>query len=116
MKGIINIGGATISEDAVAQMAGSCALKCFGIVGMAAANMKDGIMKRLTGDSLAKGVEVSAEDGEISLSFHVIVAYGVSITAVSQNLIENVKYKIESYTGMPVRHIGVFVEGVRPID
>lgn len=116
MKGTINIGKATISEEALSQLAGSCALECFGIVGMAAVSVKDGLIKLLTGDSLTKGIEVSVIDGELTLSFHVIVAYGVSITAVSQNLIENVKYKMESFTGMHVRHIGVYVEGVKPTD
>ena len=116
MKGNINLSGATISADALKQLAGSCALECFGIVGMAALSKYDGFMKLLTGDSLTKGIAASVEDGKITLSFHVIVAYGVSITAVCQNLIENVKYKMESFTGMPVRHIDVFVEGVRPTD
>ncbi len=116
MKGNIKIGDATISADALKQLAGSCALECFGIVGMAKVSVKDGLIKTLTGDSLAKGIELSVDDGEITIFFHVIVAYGVSITAVSQNLVENVKYKMESYTGMRLRHIGVFVEGVKPTD
>lgn len=44
------------------------------------------------------------------------MAYGVSIRAVSQNVIENVKYKIEEFTGMDVESINVIVEGVRIID
>jgi len=55
------------------------------------------------------------EDG-ISLDFHVIVAYGVSIQAVAENLIENVRYKVEEYTGMKVKDVNVYVEGVRVID
>lgn len=116
MKGNIRIGDATISPDALKQLAGSCALECFGIVGMAKVSMTDGFIKLLTGDSLAKGIELTEEEGELSISFHVIVAYGVSITAVSQNLVENVKYKMENYTGMHVKCINVFVEGVKPTD
>lgn len=116
MKGIIKIGDATISEEAVKQMAGSVALECFGIVGMAAVSMTDGLMRLITKESLTKGVEVSVENEKISVDFHVIVAYGVSITAVSDNLVETVKYKLESFTGMKVGHVGIFVEGVKPID
>ena len=55
-------------------------------------------------------------DNKISLDFHVIVVYGVSISAVAQNLYENVKYRVEEFTGMEVEKINIFVEGVRAID
>ena len=45
-----------------------------------------------------------------------IVAYGVSISTVADNLIENVKYKVEEFTGMEVEKINIYVEGVRVID
>ena len=50
------------------------------------------------------------------LDFHVIVAYGVSIITVCDNLINNVKYKVESFTGLEIEKINIFVEGVRVID
>ena len=52
----------------------------------------------------------------IELDFHVIVSYGVSISAVAQNLVESVSYKLESFTGMEVEKINIFVEGVKVID
>ena len=45
-----------------------------------------------------------------------IVAYGVNILSVSDNLMSNVKYKVEEFTGMAVEKINIFVEGVRVID
>ena len=59
---------------------------------------------------------MEVQDNHISIDFHVIVAYGVSISAVSDNLIENVKYKVEEFTGMTVDKINIYVEGVRVID
>mgnify|MGYP000517274134 FL=1 len=55
-------------------------------------------------------------DNKISIDFHVIVSYGVSISAVSDNLIESVKYRVEEFTGMEVEKINIYVEGVRVID
>ena len=63
-----------------------------------------------------QGVNISIVDNKIKIELHIIVAYGVSIRAVSQNVIENVKYKIEEFTGMDVESINVIVEGVRIID
>ena len=96
MKGRMNtgMGEITINTDVIATYAGSVDVECFGIVGMAAVNMKDGLVKLLKKDSLKHGINVTLNENKISLDFHVIVAYGVSIRAVSDNLIANVKYKV----------------------
>ena len=67
-------------------------------------------------DSITRGIEVSIEDNEICLGFHVIVAYGVNIPVVSQNLMDSVRYQVEEFTGMKIDRIDIFVEGVRVID
>ena len=80
-------------------------------------NVKDGLVKLLKKESLTKGIRVSiTDDNRITLDFHVIVAYGVSISAVTENLISNVKYKVEEFSGMTVDKINVYIEGVRVID
>lgn len=118
MKGRMNtdLGEIIINTDIIATYAGSVAVECFGIIGMAAVNMKDGLVKLLKPDSLKHGINVNVSDNKISLDFHVIVSYGVSILAVSDNLISNVKYKVEEFTGMEIEHINILVEGVRVID
>lgn len=110
-------GGVVIESEVIAQFAGLSAIECFGIVGMATVNMKDGIVKLLRGDSVSKGVNVTVgENDVISIDFHIIVAYGVSISTVAENLMSTVRYKVEEFTGMQVEKINVFVEGVRVID
>ena len=114
MKGQIDTqyGKVLVEDDVIATYAGSVAVECFGIVGMAAVNMKDGLVKLLK-----HGISVTIEDENlINIDFHVIVAYGVSICTVSDNLIETVKYKVESFTGMKINKINIYVEGVRVID
>ena len=111
-----HMGSITIDNDVIAQYAGTVAVECFGIVGMAGINMKDGLVRLLKKDSLTRGIEVSIVNNKLVLDFHVIVAYGVSISAVSDNLISNVKYKVEEFTGISIEKINIFVEGVRVID
>ena len=105
MKGKMNnqLGEIIIDTDVIANYAGSTAVECFGIVGMAAVNVKDGLVKLLKRDSLTHGINV-------------VVAYGVSISTVADNLINNVKYKVEEFTGMEIEKINIYVEGVRVID
>lgn len=118
MKGRMNnsYGEVLIDTEVIASYAGSTAVECFGIVGMAAVNVKDGLVKLLMRESLTHGITVDIIDNKLILNFHVIVAYGVSISTVADNLISNVKYKVEEFTGMEVEKINIFVEGVRVID
>ena len=106
MKGSMStdLGIITVNPEVIAKYAGSVAVECFGIVGMAAVNMKDGLVRLLS------------DENALTLNFHVIVAYGVNILSVSDNLMSNVKYKVEEFTGMTVEKINIFVEGVRVID
>lgn len=118
MKGRMStsLGEIVIDSEVIAKIAGSIAVECFGIVGMAAVNMKDGLVKLLKRESLTRGINVSINNNKISLDFHVIVVYGVSISAVADNLVSTVKYKVEELTGMETEKINIFVEGVRVID
>ena len=118
MDGLVDtgLGKIMIDTDVITTYAGSVAVECFGIVGMAAVSMKDGLVKLLKKDSLKHGINVIITDNKITLEFHVIVAYGVSISAVSDNLISNVKYRVEEFTGLTIEKINILVEGVRVID
>ncbi len=111
------LGKVVIDNEVIATYAGSVAVECFGIVGMAAVNMKDGLVKLLKRDYLTHGINVDVdENNKITIDFHVIVSYGVSILAVYNNLTDSVKYHVEEFTGIRVKKINMYVEGVRVID
>ncbi|MCR5671450.1 MAG: Asp23/Gls24 family envelope stress response protein [Butyrivibrio sp.] len=112
-----HMGNISIDNEVIAQYAGAVAMECFGIVGMANVNVKDGLVSLLKLDSMTRGINVTLDqNNKLILDFHVIVAYGVSISAVSDNLIDNVKYKVEEFTGLEIEKINIYVEGVRVID
>ena len=118
MKTMMNthLGNISIDSDVIANYAGSVAIECIGVVGMASVNVKDGLVKLLKLNDLSRGVTVHVDNAGLTIDFHLIVAYGVNILAVSDNLISNVKYKVEEFTGFPVEKINIFGEGVRVID
>ena len=118
MKTMMNthLGNISIDSDVIANYAGSVAIECIGVVGMASVNVKDGLVKLLKLNDLSRGVTVHVDNAGLTIDFHLIVAYGVNILAVSDNLISNVKYKVEEFTGFPVEKINIFVEGVRVSD
>ena len=118
MKGRIDnkMGSIQIDPEVIAMYAGTTAVECFGIVGMAAVSMKDGLVRLLKKESLTHGINVAIKDNALSIDFHVIVAYGVSISTVADNLIESVKYKVEDFTSLKVSQVNVFVEDVKILD
>ncbi|MCR4959830.1 MAG: Asp23/Gls24 family envelope stress response protein [Lachnospiraceae bacterium] len=114
-----HLGNIIIDSNVITQYAGSVAVECFGIVGMANVNVKDGLVKLLKINSadIGRGISVNvSEDHKLILDFHVIVSYGVSIKAVVDNLITNVKYKVEEFSGLEIEAVNVYVEDVKVID
>lgn len=118
MKGSMDthMGSILVDSAVVADYAGSIALDCVGVVGMAAVNVKDGFVGLLKKESMSKGITVSVENNKMTLNLHIIVAFGVSIMAVSNNLMSEVKYKVEQFTGLDVERVNVFVEGVKVVE
>ncbi|MCM1245304.1 MAG: Asp23/Gls24 family envelope stress response protein [Roseburia sp.] len=110
------MGKVVVDEDVLAKYAGSAAVECFGVVGMASVSMKDGIVQLLKRDNIRHGVDVKIEENKLYIEMHIIVAYGVSIMTVAENLVDNVKYKVEEFTGMEVGKIVICVEGVKVVN
>ncbi len=118
MKGRMDtqLGEVIIDPDVIATYAGSVAVECFGIVGMAAVNVRDGLVKLLRSNHIKHGINVKIENNKISLDFHVLIVYGVNIKTIAANLIDSVRYKVEEFTGMELDSVRIIVEGVRVID
>ena len=110
------MGNITIDNEVIAQYAGTVCDGVFRYRRHGQLHVKGGLVKLLKSDSITKGIAVTLNNNKLTLDFHVIVAYGVSILAVSDNLISNVKYKVEEFTGIEIEKINIFVEGVRVID
>ena len=108
-----SLGIISVENEVVARIAGLTAMECYGIVGMAAKNMKDGLFQLLKVESLTKGIKVYVNENKISIDFHIIVEYGTNISVIADNIVSSVKYKIESCLELEVENINIFVEGVR---
>jgi len=108
------LGTIGIANDVIARIAGTAAMECYGVVGMAARSIRDGLVGLLKMESLSKGVRLEThEGGDISISLHIIVEYGTNIVAIAQTLMDNIRYKIQDTVGLTVREVNIFIEGVR---
>ena len=107
------MGKIEVSPKAIATIAANGVLRCYGIVGMAPANLGDGIAEILQVDNLHRGVKVQVVDGRIVIDLFVVIQYGTRISEVAQNVMETVKFGVERSLGMPVAEVNIHVQGLR---
>jgi uncharacterized alkaline shock family protein YloU len=111
------LGSVQISREVLATLAGAAAMDCYGLVGMASrSQLKDGITELLGRENFSKGIEVTTEDSEIQVDLYIVVGYGVKISEVASNVQSKVKYTLEQMTGLAVKEVNIFVQGVRLLD
>ncbi|HNW86121.1 MAG TPA: Asp23/Gls24 family envelope stress response protein [Candidatus Limiplasma sp.] len=107
------IGTVYITEDVMLKVVGYAALECYGIVAMSSKRAKDGLVQWLGRENLTKGVQLRQVDDMLDVDLFIIVEYGISIAEVCKTIVETVRYKLESMTGVKVRRVNITVEGVR---
>ena len=102
-----------IAEDVMLKVVGYAALECYGIVAMSGQKATDGIVEWLGRENLSKGVQLKLVDDMLDVDLFIIVEYGISIAEVCKTIVDTVRYKLESMTGVKVRRVNISVEGVR---
>jgi uncharacterized alkaline shock family protein YloU len=106
-------GRIEVFPSAVGAIAAHAAMGCYGITGMAARGLSDGVAQLLRRENADKGVEVVEVDGGLGIELFVIVQYGIRISEVAHNLQETVKFEVERSVNVPVAQVNVNVQGVR---
>ena len=106
-------GSVNVSTSVYNDIVGTAATNCFGVKGMAARSVKDGVYHLLRKESVGKGVRVEFhDDNAISIDLHIIVDNGVNLTAVGNSIIEQVRYEVTKATGTEVRAVNVYIDSM----
>ena len=106
-------GSVNVSTSVYTDIAGTAASNCFGVKGMAARSVSDGVYHLLRKESVSKGVRVDFhEDGTISIDLHIMVDSGVNLTAVANSIISEVRYVVTKCTGTKVRAVNVYIDSM----
>lgn len=108
------LGSIHVTDNCIAVIAGSAAMDCYGLVGMASRKqLKDGIAELLGRDNLTRGVEVRRENEKLYIDLYIIVSYGTKISEVAHNIQSKVKYVLNDVIGLQVEEVHIFVQDVR---
>ena len=106
-------GRMVITDRAVADIVGWTVLECYGVVGMASPNLRQGVASLLTRDRLHQGIKVSQTPEELHIKLYIIVEYGLNVAEVAGNVRSQVAYNVEKMVGRPVTTLRIYVQGVR---
>jgi len=108
-----NNGSVNVSTNVYTEIVGTAATNCFGVKGMAARSLTDGVYHLLRKESVSKGVRVHFhEDGTISIDLHIVVDNNVNLNAVGASIIEQVRYEVTKCTGTEVRAVNVYIDSM----
>ena len=106
-------GSVNVSTSVYTDIAGTAASNCFGVKGMAARSVTDGVYHLLRKESMSKGVRVEFHpEGDISIELHIIVDSGVNLNAVANSIISEVRYVVTKTTGTQVRAVNVYIDSI----
>ena len=108
------MGVVEITQEYFAKLVGHSASECFGVAGMAISSASQGLRQIVTGkEAIDKGVQVRVSGKRLVIDLHIIVAYGVNISAITQSIVHKVSYTVEEATGFEVARVNVFVDGIQ---
>ena len=106
-------GDILISDAVLSDITGAAATSCYGVKGMAYRSMTDGLVHLLRPAAMSKGVHITQHDeGDISIELHIIVESGVNMTAISREIISQVRYLVNKNTGAHIRSVDVCVDSI----
>ncbi len=109
-------GLVAVDSSVYTNIAGNAATNCFGVKGMAARSVSDGLVHLLRKEAMGKGVKVHfLEDGSISIDLHIVVDRGINTTAIGEAIIERVKYEVTKSTETVVHSVNVFVDSISAV-
>ena len=107
-------GTVSVSNNVYTQIAGTAASNCFGVKGMVARSVKDGVYHLLRKESMGKGVRVEIhEDETITIDVHIMVDGAVNLSAVGSSIISEVRYVVSKYTDTVVSSVNVYIDAVQ---
>ena len=106
-------GKIEVAPRAIATITARAVSQCYGVVGMAPRNLREGVGQVLRREDMYRGVEVQLGGDAINITLYVIIEYGTRIAEVARNVQEHVRYAVEHALGLPVAEVNVRVQGMR---
>ena len=106
-------GTLVIPNELIAQIVGLTVLECYGVVGMAATSLSQGVARLLSRERITQGVAVRREGDQLAIDLYVVVEYGLNLAEVASTVRSRVTYTVEKLTGIRVAALQIHIQGVK---
>jgi len=109
-----HLGIVEISKEYFSSLIGNAASSCFGVAGMANSNAKQNIRSfffRMR-QYIDQGVNVLKDADGLIIELHIIISFGLNISAIVKSIVNKVRYTVEEATGLEVKKVNVFVDSM----
>jgi len=109
------LGSIHVSPQAIATIAYQATMQSYGVVGLAAKNLLDGLANVIVKDP-THGIDVHYDGETVDIDIYIIVEYGTRIKSVAASVANTVRFQVEKAIGLPINNINVHVQGLRISD
>ncbi len=110
-----HLGMIELTTTYLKSLIGHAATSSFGVVRMSPIGAKQGVKTNiLGGTSIDNGVRVYVpkDSNKMVIDLHIYVTYGINVSAIVDSIINKVRYVVETETGIEVKKINVYVDGM----
>ena len=108
-------GTIEISQGYFNYLVGNAVSACYGVAGMVRSGPRQGLRSVLSRRAYADdGVHVRSDGDRLVVDIHISVIYGMNIAAIAKSIVNKVRYTVEEATGLTVKKVNVFVDGMKP--
>lgn len=109
-----HLGTIEISQEYFAYLIGNAASSCYGVAGMVKSGTRQGLRSVFSRRSFAdEGIRVRSENDKLIVDLHIAVIYGMNISAIAKSIVNKVRYTVEEATGLTVKKVNVYVDGMK---
>ena len=85
---------------------------CYGVAGLGKRGSLFSAIMDKAGIGMGKAVNIDIHGGKLVIGLHVVVIFGVNISAVTDSLVHKLRYTIKDKTGMDISRVTVYIDGM----
>lgn len=109
-----HLGEICISDEYLRSLIGCTVTSCFGVAAMNHSSASQGFLGFFSKkDKIDKGIALHFGEDSLTIDLHITVTFGTNIGAISDSIVNKVRYNVEEATGFTVDKINVFVDEMK---
>jgi len=113
------LGLIEVTPEYFHEVIGNAVAECYGVEGLGgqstAYKLGLTLMRRKPLGS-SRGVRVYRDGNGLMIDLHIIITYGLNISAIVRSIISKVCYTVEESLGLKVHRVNVFVDGMHKAE